>query len=129
MSTFKLLEDIFAWQKARAYHLEIRTEIKILIAAKDYELKEQLKASSGSVMDNIAEGFGRMGNAEFKNFLTIANGSLQESLSQLYRAFDYDYISQERLSYLKNMINEISRLIRSLIEHLQESELKGVKFK
>ena len=44
-------------------------------------MKEQLKSSSGSVMDNIAEGFGRMGNIEFNNFLTISNGSLQETIS------------------------------------------------
>jgi four helix bundle protein len=92
-------------------------------------LKEQLKSSSGSVMDNIAEGFGRMGNIEFKNFLTISNGSLQESISQLYRLFDYDYITNERLDYLKNLANEISRLLRSLIESLQASELRGIKFK
>lgn len=84
MATFKTLEDIIAWQKARLYHLELKEEIKMLQKAKDFELKEQLKSSSGSVMDNIAEGFGRMGNVEFKNFLTIAHGSLQESISQLY---------------------------------------------
>lgn len=129
MATFKTLEDIIVWQKARVFHLELKNEIKILIQAKDFELKEQLKASSGSVMDNIAEGFGRMGNIEFKNFLTISNGSLQESISQLYRLFDYDYITNERLDYLKNLANEISRLLRSLIESLQASEIKGIKFK
>ncbi len=129
MATFKTLEDIIVWQKARVFHLELKNEIKILIQAKNFELKEQLKASSGSVMDNIAEGFGRMGNIEFKNFLTISNGSLQESISQLYRLFDYDYITNERLDYLKNLANEISRLLRSLIESLQASEIKGIKFK
>jgi four helix bundle protein len=129
MATFKTLVDIIVWQKAKAFHLELKTEIKILIQAKDYELKEQLKSSSGSVMDNIAEGFGKMGNIEFKNFLTISNGSLQETISQLYRLFDYDYITNERLDYLKNLANEISRLLRSLIESLQASELRGIKFK
>ena len=129
MTTIKKFEDLEVWQKARLFHLELKTEIKILIQAKDYELKEQLKASSGSVMDNIAEGFGRMGNIEFKNFPTISNGSLQESISQLYRLFDYDYITNERLDYLKNLANEISRLLRSLIESLQTSELRGIKFK
>ena len=52
-----------------------------------------------------------------------------ESLSQIYRAFDFPYIAQESLDFLKNMINEISRLIRSLIQALQASELKGIKFK
>lgn len=107
MATFKTLEDIIAWQKARLYHLELKEEINMLQKAKDFELKEQLKSSSGSVMDNIAEGFGRMGNVEFKNFLTIAHGSLQESISQLYRMYDYDYIDTDRLNHLKALANEI----------------------
>lgn len=129
MATFKTLEEIIAWQKARLYHLELKQEIILLQTAKDFELKEQLKSSSASIMDNIAEGFGRMGNAEFKNFLTIAHGSLQESISQLYRLYDYEYITTDRFNQLKQMANEISRLIRSLIETLQAAEVKGIKFK
>jgi four helix bundle protein len=127
MATFKTLEDIIVWQKARIYHAHLKEEVRLLQSVKDFELKEQLKSSSGSVMDNIAEGFGRMGNKEFKNFLTIAHDSLQESISQLYRL--YDYITIERLNLLKAMASEISRLLRSLIETLQTSEIKGVKFK
>lgn len=129
MGTFKQLEDIIAWQKARTFCNELKEDIKHIELAKDYDLKNQLRASSGSVMDNIAEGFGRMGNAEFKNFLTIAHGSLMESLSQLYRTCDSLIITIERFEYLKGLINEISRLIRSLIQSLQTSELRGIKFK
>lgn len=103
MATFKTLEDIIAWQKARQYHIDLKQEIHLLQVARDFELKERLKSSSGSVMDNIAEGFGRMGNNEFKNFLTIAHGSLQESISQLYRMYDYDYIDLDRLNHLKSL--------------------------
>lgn len=44
----------------------------------NYELRNQMDASSGSVMDCIAEGFDRSGNSEFKNFLIIAKGSNAE---------------------------------------------------
>jgi four helix bundle protein len=74
MSTFKKLEDIVVWQKAKNFCVELKTEIIFLMGIKDFELKEQLKASSGSVMDNIAEGFGRRGNIEFKNFFDNCSG-------------------------------------------------------
>ena len=64
-----------------------------------------MNASSGSVLDCIAEGFERSGNAEFKNFLVIAKGSNGEFRSQLYRCFDRKHILQERFDelYAKNI--------------------------
>jgi four helix bundle protein len=78
MSTIQRFEDIKAWQKARAlcneiYDLVLHTEL-----AKDYKLKDQINGSSGSIMDNIAEGFGRGGKLEFIQFMEIAHASVCE---------------------------------------------------
>lgn len=129
MATFKKFEDFIAWQKARAFCEELKKYFPLCIQAREYDLLNQLKRSSGSVMENIAEGFGRMGNAEFRNFLTIAHGSIQESISQLYRSFDWEVISKDQFYSLKPIAEEVERLIFSFINHLSQTEYKGIKFR
>ena len=80
-------------------------------------------------MDNIAEGFGRKGNLEFINFLTYSSGSVCECKSQLYRAYDRNYLTEEKRKELSELADEIMKMITSLILYLGGSELKGVKFK
>jgi four helix bundle protein len=75
MATINNFEDLKVWQKARILCQEVFELIEKEKFCRDYKLKDQINGSSGSVMDNIAEGFGRQGNNEFINFLTISNGS------------------------------------------------------
>lgn len=94
MATFNTFEEITAWQKARVLCSKIQTLITTTDLAKDYKLKDQINGSSGSIMDNIAEGFGRGGNNEFIQFLTVSLGSTFECQSQLYRILDRKYINK-----------------------------------
>lgn len=75
MGTIKCFEDLNVWQKARIFCRKIFRITNYELFSKDYRLKDQLRASSGSIMDNIAEGFERDGNKEFIQFLQIAKGS------------------------------------------------------
>jgi four helix bundle protein len=77
-------EDILAWQKAKAMTLRVYSSLKDL---KDFGLKDQLCRASVSIMNNIAEGFERKSDNEFKHFLFIAKGSCGEVCSMLYLAF------------------------------------------
>lgn len=129
MATIKNFEDLKVWQKARVLCEQVFQLIELEKFSKDYKLKDQINDASGSVMDNIAEGFGRQGNNEFINFLTIANGSAMEVKSQLYRALDRNYITQEKFDELFQLIEEISKMIFGLIVYLGKSDLKGQKFK
>ena len=81
-------EDLKIWQKARKLAKDIHSTAIGGPFAKDCGLRDQINRSSGSVMDNIAEGFERDGRQEFIQFLSISKGSAGEVRSQLYRALN-----------------------------------------
>jgi four helix bundle protein len=129
MATLTKFEDIKAWQKARFFCHEIFLIIDETKLSKDYKLKEQINSSSGSAMDNIAEGFGRGGNLEFIQFLEISHASACESQSQLYRIMGRKYITEEKFKQLYEIAEEVKRMILSLIKYLSASPMTGPKYK
>jgi four helix bundle protein len=78
MATITKFEDLEIWQLARAQTNDFDVLVESTPLGKNYELRNQMDASSGSAMDCIAEGFDRSGNSEFKNFLIISKGSNAE---------------------------------------------------
>ena len=129
MSTIKKFEDLEVWKMARELCQEIFQLTLQEVFSKDFGLKNQIRDSSGSVMDNIAEGFERDGSREFVQFLSISKGSCGESHSQLYRALDRNYITKEQFELLSQKTNDLGRKISNLMIYLKNSELKGNKFK
>lgn len=129
MATIKRFEEIKSWQKARVLNEKIGLLIDSGHFEKNYRLIGQIEGSAGSIMDNISEGFERSGNREFIQFLYISKGSAGELKSQLYRALDRKYISTQQFDELYNSANEIAVLIQKLIDYLQTSEMKGIKYK
>lgn len=129
MATIKKFEDIVAWQKARELNQKVGCFIDDDRFKKNFRLINQLEGSAGSIMDNIAEGFERSGNREFLQFLYISKGSCGEFRSQLYRAIDRKYISQKEFDELYGMAVEIIVMLQKLIGYLEQSQMKGTKFK
>lgn len=129
MASLLKFEEIKAWQKARSFCNEIFVICNETNLSKDYKLKEQINGSSGSIMDNIAEGFGRGGNREFIHFMEISHGSACESQSQLFRIVDRKYISEAKFQELYELLEEVKKMIRALIKYLSTSPMKGPRFK
>ena len=128
MATITKFEDLEIWQEARKLAKEVFILSKETDLKTDFRFKEQIKASSGSVMDNIAKGFERDGNLEFRQFLSVAKGSAGETRSQIYRLYDCEYISEEQFKDLKNKYENLSGKIKNFITYLNKKDFKGNKF-
>jgi four helix bundle protein len=102
MATINDFEDLEIWQLGREICQLVWNLFETTSLGKDYELRNQMNRSSGSIMDNISEGFERNGRREFINFLSYSKGSCGELRSQLYRALDRNHISKEEFEQLKD---------------------------
>jgi len=129
MSKILKFEDLEIWQKSREVCQYIEVLFEETKLGSRYTIRDQIDRSSGSIMDNIAEGFERNGNREFIQFLSIAKGSCGEVKSQNYRAFDKKLINDEQFNKLNNLTEVLKNKIGAMMNYLNKCELKGIKFK
>lgn len=112
---FNRFEEILAWQKAKELSLLIYTTFS---NCRDYAFRDQIQRASISVMNNIAEGFERSSNKEFKHFLFIAKGSSAEIRSMIVIASELLYVNKETELKIYNLSEEISKMLSGLIKTL-----------
>ena len=108
-------EDIISWQKGKTLAIFV---YKILKGNRDFSFRDQIQRAAMSISNNIAEGYERRSNKEFKQFLYIAKGSAGEVRSMLNVGLELGCISQNDFSVASNLSLEISRLLSGLIKTL-----------
>jgi four helix bundle protein len=86
----------------------------------DRTTNDQLRRASFSIMLNIAEGSSRFSNKDRKNFMVIAGGSAFESAAILEYLFEISEISKDDFNKFINDLEEISKMLFSLIQHLDK---------
>ena len=128
MGKIERFEDIEAWKKARELTkiiYDVTGQGKI---GADFSLRDQLRRASMSIMANIAEGFEREGNKEFRQFLAMAKGSAGEVKALLYVALDAGLTSAEQFQRISALADEASRLLAGFLRYLKTSDKKGSKY-
>ena len=128
MAHYNSFEGLEVYKQATVFCDAIWNIICNTSLNKDYKLREQINGSSGSIMDNIAEGFGRGGNKEFIMFLSYSRGSCSESKSQLTRAFNRNHIDEKTYNKLNCDAEELINQLSKFINYLKNSNRKGSKF-
>lgn len=129
MAKIERFEDIEAWKLAREVTKLTYSATLTEKFARDFALCNQIRRASVSILSNIAEGFERGGNKEFLQFLAVAKGSCGEVRAQLYVALDQNYIDEKQFTFVSNKLIETSRTISGFMKYLQQSELRGNRFK
>ena len=119
MATFKKFEEIEAWQKCRTLSKAIFAETRQGMFARDFRLKDQINASCGSVMDNIAEGFEYDNKKDFIKFLRYSKGSTGEVRNMLNVLIRIEYINEKTYSFLYEKLTSLSKQLYGFIHYLK----------
>jgi four helix bundle protein len=110
-------EDLDVWQNAVELSVNIYTKFT---DCRDFSFKNQICRASVSVPSNIAEGYERLYNKEFVQFLFIAKGSTGELRTQLFIGYKLGFIKDDDYSILNEDSRKISAQLHQLIKIRKE---------
>jgi four helix bundle protein len=108
-------KEIKVWAKAHSLTLEIYRVTARFPREETYGLTSQLRRSCSSIPANIAEGFGRGGNAELARFLQIGMGSASELQYHILLAKDLNLLTKTIYEQLEERVIEVKRMLAALL--------------
>ena len=117
---YKRFEELPCWQVARELCKVVFELINNSKIKNDFSLRDQMWRSSGSTMDNIAEGFDDGSTLEFIRFLGYSQRSCSELQSQLYRALDCEYINDTQFSKVYYLASECRKQVKGFRKYLRD---------
>ena len=125
MSSIKSFEDLECWKSARELRMFVAQNIIPRFSIEEkYALTSQLRRSSRSISDNIAEGYGRFHYQENIQFCRIARGSLHESLNQVITARDENYIEEDLLQQFRERFERTKAILNGYINYLVKTKME-----
>jgi four helix bundle protein len=112
--------DLIVWQKAMDLVSLVYQFTESFPQKEVFGLTNQLRRAAVSIPSNIAEGQGRNTNRDFRHYLSMARGSLQEVETQLELARRLGYLIETKLTEIIELSSEVARLINGLSRALAD---------
>ena len=116
----KNFKELKVWQKSVELVTSIYQTTKVFPKEEQFGIINQIRRCAVSVPSNIAEGFGRNSDNDFKRFLSISKGSLYEFETQLEISYRLNYIGLSDFETLNSLAIEIDKMINGLIKSLNK---------
>ena len=113
----KSFKDLIVWQKAYTLVLQIYKITKDFPKSETYGLAQQMRRAAVSLPSNIAEGYGRRHKAEYRQFLSMAYGSLLELETQYLLAIDLEYIKKSEI--IENLLKEVGSMLYRMLNPIR----------
>jgi four helix bundle protein len=120
----KKFEDLLVWQKAVDLTVDIYASLELV---NDFGFKSQIQRASMSISNNLAEGFERGSDRDFKRFLFIAQGSCSEVKSMLYVGVRLNYLKNDTYIQLNQRVTEIGKMLFGLSNSLSDSYTRNFR--
>ncbi len=116
MSDVKSFRDLEVWQKAMDFAEHVYRVQRAFPDTEQYGLADQLRRAVVSIPSNIAEGHARNTTKEFIRFLTMAQGSLNEAMTQLELASRFGFLPKGTGLYKE--ATHIAKMLAALVKSL-----------
>jgi four helix bundle protein len=120
----KKFEDLLVWQKAVDLTVDLYASLELV---NDFGFKNQIQRASLSISNNLAEGFERGSDRDFKRFLFIAQGSCSEVKSMLYVGVRLNYLKKDSYILLNQRVTEIGKMLFGLSNPLSDSYTRNFR--
>lgn len=118
-------EELEVWKKGRELRQFVFIIAKSFPQEERYGLTSQIKRSSRSITNNIAEGFGRFHFQENVQFCRQARGSLTETLDHMIIAYDEQLISETVLAEFRSLYESCMKLLNGYIAYLVKAKQRN----
>ena len=122
ITKIKSFKDLKIWKRGIKLVEDVYAATRSFPKEEMYALTSQLRRAAVSIPSNISEGFARLHNKEYRQFLYISLGSCAELTTQLIIASRLSYIDKDKADELLDAIDEISKMTMGLIKKLNPND-------